>query len=79
MDRPTGDQGMIRRYYERRAAGQQHWVSKLRDSCANVSASEEYESNGGDGESETTGALLRHRALTEFLVITIGMEFSGSK
>ena len=38
----TGDQGAMRRYYERRAAGQQRWISELRDACADVSARKEY-------------------------------------
>ena len=38
------------RYYNRRVEGQQRWINELRDACADVSASEEYQSNTGDGE-----------------------------
>ena len=39
----------MKRYYHRRVAGQQRWISELKDACADVSLSEEYQSNTGGG------------------------------
>jgi arsenite-transporting ATPase len=36
-------------YYSRRVAGQQKWISKLKQATEEISASEDYQSNGDDG------------------------------
>jgi len=48
----------MKRYYDRRVAGQQRWISELKDACADVSNSEEYATNsdnsndgGGSGSN----------------------------
>eukprot|EP00986_Skeletonema_menzelii_P014228 scaffold9132_cov140-Skeletonema_menzelii.AAC.5 len=42
----------MKRYYDRRVAGQQRWISELRDACADVSQTEEYRENtGGSNDS----------------------------
>ena len=42
----------MKRYYDRRVAGQQRWISELKDACEDVSASEEYKENrGGSNDS----------------------------
>lgn len=40
---------MMERYYNRRVEGQQRWIGELKDACADVSQSEEYRDNVGDG------------------------------
>jgi arsenite-transporting ATPase len=37
----------MKRYYDRRVAGQQRWISELKDACAGVSESVEYRENTG--------------------------------
>ncbi|EED96577.1 predicted protein [Thalassiosira pseudonana CCMP1335] len=39
----------MKRYYDRRVAGQQRWISELKDACADVSKSDEYCGNVGEG------------------------------
>eukprot|EP00573_Skeletonema_grethae_P002075 CAMPEP_0201686454 /NCGR_PEP_ID=MMETSP0578-20130828/893_1 /ASSEMBLY_ACC=CAM_ASM_000663 /TAXON_ID=267565 /ORGANISM="Skeletonema grethea, Strain CCMP 1804" /LENGTH=827 /DNA_ID=CAMNT_0048170517 /DNA_START=56 /DNA_END=2539 /DNA_ORIENTATION=+ len=42
----------MKRYYDRRVAGQQRWISELKDACADVSNTEEYRENtGGSNDS----------------------------
>eukprot|EP00984_Skeletonema_dohrnii_P016454 scaffold7327_cov134-Skeletonema_dohrnii-CCMP3373.AAC.4 len=42
----------MKRYYDRRVAGQQRWISELKDACADVSGTEEYiENTGGSNDS----------------------------
>lgn len=42
----------MKRHYDRRVAGQQRWISELKDACADVSGSEEYKENtGGSNDS----------------------------
>ena len=53
-----GDEGYesgeaMKNYYERRKAGQDRWIEKLKSATADVSASEEYKSNGA-GEIHVT-------------------------
>ena len=53
-----GDEGSesgdaMKNYYERRKAGQDRWIEKLKSATADVSASEEYKSNGA-GEIHVT-------------------------
>jgi arsenite-transporting ATPase len=47
----NGASDMMKIYYERRVSGQQRWISELKDACADVSNSEEYRSNVGEGSS----------------------------
>mmetsp|Transcript_28085 Transcript_28085/g.44190 ORF Transcript_28085/g.44190 Transcript_28085/m.44190 type:complete len:830 (-) Transcript_28085:98-2587(-) len=42
----------MKRYYDRRVAGQQRWISELKDACADVSNTDEYKENtGGSNDS----------------------------
>ncbi|KAL7538931.1 hypothetical protein ACHAXR_008900 [Thalassiosira sp. AJA248-18] len=53
VDESPGDEvsEAMKRYYDRRVDGQQRWISELKDACADVSNSEEYQSNtGGVGD-----------------------------
>lgn len=43
----------MKRYYDRRVAGQQRWISELKDACADVSKSEEYKENAGDSNDNS--------------------------
>ena len=43
----------MKRYYDRRVAGQQRWISELKDACADVSASDEYRENNGENHDST--------------------------
>jgi arsenite-transporting ATPase len=45
-DIASEDDSASEKYYERRVAGQDRWISKLTEAIADVSASEEYKSNG---------------------------------
>eukprot|EP00571_Detonula_confervacea_P013925 CAMPEP_0172303728 /NCGR_PEP_ID=MMETSP1058-20130122/5239_1 /TAXON_ID=83371 /ORGANISM="Detonula confervacea, Strain CCMP 353" /LENGTH=870 /DNA_ID=CAMNT_0013014671 /DNA_START=33 /DNA_END=2645 /DNA_ORIENTATION=- len=38
----------MKRYYDRRVAGQQRWISELTEACEDVSTSDEYRSNDDD-------------------------------
>lgn len=39
---------VLENYYERRKAGQEKWATRLQEAVDDVSASEEYKSNGAD-------------------------------
>mmetsp|Transcript_3756 Transcript_3756/g.8431 ORF Transcript_3756/g.8431 Transcript_3756/m.8431 type:complete len:852 (+) Transcript_3756:71-2626(+) len=41
----------MKRYYHRRVTGQQRWISELKEACADVSLSEEYQTNTGGGNA----------------------------
>ena len=43
----------IKTYYERRVAGQQRWINELKEACDDVSKSEEYKDNVGQGGTES--------------------------
>ena len=45
----------MKRYYNRRVEGQQRWISELKDACADVSSSEEYQSNTGGLNDDNSG------------------------
>eukprot|EP00580_Thalassiosira_gravida_P001532 CAMPEP_0201605234 /NCGR_PEP_ID=MMETSP0492-20130828/5120_1 /ASSEMBLY_ACC=CAM_ASM_000837 /TAXON_ID=420259 /ORGANISM="Thalassiosira gravida, Strain GMp14c1" /LENGTH=805 /DNA_ID=CAMNT_0048069445 /DNA_START=190 /DNA_END=2607 /DNA_ORIENTATION=+ len=45
----------MKRYYDRRVAGQQRWISELKDACADVSDSEEYANNSVNGGGSNDG------------------------
>ena len=45
----------MKRYYNRRVEGQQRWISELKDACADVSSSEEYQSNTGGPKDDNSG------------------------
>jgi len=45
----------MKRYYNRRVEGQQRWISELKDACADVSTSEEYQSNTGGLNDDNSG------------------------
>jgi arsenite-transporting ATPase len=47
----SGTSEAMANYYSRRVAGQQKWISKLKQASDEVSASEDYRSNGDDGEA----------------------------
>jgi arsenite-transporting ATPase len=40
---------LMKTYYERRVSGQQRWINELKEACADVSKSEEYKNNVGEG------------------------------
>lgn len=44
----TSTKEALENYYKRRVTGQQKWISKLKQAAEDVSASEEYQSNGED-------------------------------
>ena len=44
----TEQVALLRKYYERRCAGQQKWIGKLRETVTKVSNSNEYKENGSD-------------------------------
>lgn len=61
-DNASGVSEATKRYYERRVAGQQRWISELEEACADVSTSPEYASNaaaGGEGPSDGGIAVTR--------------------
>jgi arsenite-transporting ATPase len=45
-DNDNAAEAMLRKYYERRCAGQQKWIGKLRETVNKVSNSNEYQENG---------------------------------
>ncbi|KAL3785028.1 hypothetical protein HJC23_007949 [Cyclotella cryptica] len=49
----------MKTYYDRRVAGQQRWITELKDACADVSKSEEYRSNAGQGGGTDRGIVVK--------------------
>ena len=49
----------MKRYYDRRVAGQQRWISELKNACADVSNSEEYKSNTGGNSDDISGITVK--------------------
>ncbi|KAL7488214.1 hypothetical protein ACHAW6_013798 [Cyclotella cf. meneghiniana] len=49
----------MKTYYDRRVAGQKHWIAELKDACADVSQSEEYRTNAGQGGGSDRGIVVK--------------------
>eukprot|EP00804_Cyclotella_cryptica_P022201 CCRYP_020952-RA/>CCRYP_020952-RA protein AED:0.05 eAED:0.08 QI:0/0/0/1/1/1/2/0/803 len=49
----------MKTYYDRRGGGQQRWITELKDACADVSKSEEYRSNAGQGGGTDRGIVVK--------------------
>lgn len=49
----------MKTYYERRVSGQQRWINELKDACADVSKSEEYKNNVGEGASAASDIVVK--------------------
>ncbi|KAL3766771.1 hypothetical protein ACHAWU_007434 [Discostella pseudostelligera] len=51
----VGVSDAMKRYYNRRVAGQQRWISELEEACMDVSMSEEYQINSGRQSDDEGG------------------------
>jgi arsenite-transporting ATPase len=49
-DSDDGSRQIMEKYYERRVAGQEKWAARLQEAIDEVSASEDYKSNGADAQ-----------------------------
>ena len=49
----------MKMYYDRRVLGQQRWIHELKEACADVSKSEEYKNNVGEGDGTANDVVVK--------------------
>lgn len=69
----------MKTYYDRRVTGQQRWISELKESCDDVSKSEEYKDNVGQGSAASDIAVTEVPYYDVELVGVPALGFLGSQ
>ena len=64
----------MRKYYRRRVAGQQRWITELKEACAEVSSSDEYQGNSVD---ESDGSAIVVKEVPFYDVELVGVPALG--